>query len=215
MLFPLRHFLDPLRVDADGLVGITPAITPQLLLEAYQNGIFPWSDRPARWYSPDPRSIFELETLKLSRRLSRVVRQGKFRVSFDRAFTEVMWACGRHHWHSWLSPSMIAAYTEFHRMGYAHSVEVWSEESLVGGLYGVGMGNFFAGESMFFHRADASKVAFHYLVEKLRTLGVILFDSQVINPHTASLGAIEIERSEYLTRLRGALGSEPQIQVWA
>lgn len=214
MIFPLRHFLDPRAVDADGLVGITPSITPELLLEAYQNGIFPWSDRPARWYSPDPRSIFDLETLKLSRRLSRVVRQGQYQVSLDRAFSEVMWACGRHHWQSWLSPSMIAAYTEFHRMGYAHSVEVWFEGSLVGGLYGVGMGNFFAGESMFFHRTDASKVAFYHLVKKLRTLGVTLFDSQVINPHTASLGAIEIHRAEYLKRLQGALGGEPQSQVW-
>lgn len=214
MLLPLRHFLDPRVVDADGLVGITPAITPQLLLEAYQNGIFPWSDRPARWYSPDPRSVFELETLKLSRRLSRVVRQGQYQVSFDQAFSEVMGACGKHHWHSWLSPSMITAYTEFHRMGYAHSVEVWCEGVMVGGLYGVGMGSFFAGESMFFHRTDASKVAFYYLVEKLRTLGVRLFDSQVINPHTASLGAIEIRRTEYLKRLQDALGQEPHSQVW-
>lgn len=214
MVFPLRHFLDPRFVDADGLVGVTYAITPALLLEAYQNGIFPWSDRPARWYSPHPRSIFALPSLRVSRRLMRVVRQGRFQVSFDRAFGQVMWACAEHHALSWLSPSMIAAYTDFHHMGYAHSVEVWHEERLVGGLYGVGMGRFFAGESMFFHHKDASKVAFFYLVEKLRQLDIALFDSQVINPHTASLGAIEIARDEYLRRLQAVLQEGVAVQNW-
>lgn len=215
MRLPLRHFYDPRLADEEGLVGLTPAITPGLLLEAYQNGIFPWSDRPARWYSPDPRSIFDLETLKLSRRLVRVVRQGRFQVTFDRAFAQVMQACrAHHHRYSWLSPTMVAAYTHFHQLGYAHSVEVWFEEELVGGLYGVGMGKFFAGESMFFRHTDASKVAFYHLVVKLRQLGVQLFDSQVINSHTASLGAIEISREDYLKRLELALGVEPSVQVW-
>lgn len=214
MVSPLRHFLDPRYVDADGLVGITPAITPALLLEAYQNGIFPWSDRPARWYSPHPRSIFDLSTLRLPRRLLRTIRQERYQVSFDQAFTQVMWACAEHHALSWLSPSMIAAYTDFHRMGFAHSVEVWHEDRLVGGLYGVGMGRFFAGESMFFHRKDASKVAFFHLVEKLRALNIVLFDSQVINAHTASLGAIEIARVEYLHRLQAALQEGVFAQDW-
>ena len=214
MVSPLRHFLDPRYVDADGLVGITPAITPELLLEAYQNGIFPWSDRPARWYSPHPRSIFDLSALRMSRRLMRVVRQGRYQVSFDRAFAHVMWACAEHHALSWLSPPMIAAYTDFHHMGYAHSVEVWSEKRLVGGLYGVGMGRFFAGESMFFHCKDASKLAFFHLVDKLRQLDISLFDSQVINPHTASLGAVEIARDEYLRRLQVALEDGVSAQDW-
>ncbi len=214
MRLPLRHFLNPRMADSDGLVAVTHAITTDLLLEAYQNGIFPWSDRPAGWYSPDPRSIFELDTLTFSRRLRRVVRQGKYRVTFDRAFQAVMESCGYHHEQSWLSPSMVNAYTEFHRMGYAHSVEIWGEKYLVGGLYGVQVGKFFAGESMFFHETDASKVGFFHLVEKLRSLGVVLFDSQVINPHTASLGAIEIPRADYLARLEIAIGDGAPSIPW-
>ncbi len=214
MRLPLRHFLNPKLVDSDGLVAVTHAITTDLLLEAYQHGIFPWSDRPAGWFSPDPRSVFDLETLSFSRRLRRVVRQGRYQVTFDREFRRVMESCSFHHEQSWLSPSMIDAYTRFHQMGYAHSVEVWREELLVGGLYGVQVGKFFAGESMFFHETDASKVGFYYLVEKLRSQKIVLFDSQVINSHTARLGAIEISRVDYLERLKTALNDGQPAGLW-
>lgn len=201
-----KYFPDPRRAGPEGYLGKTPRITTELLLDAYTHGIFPWSDRPARWYSPDPRSIFDLQTFKLSKRLARVVRQGRFQVTFDRAFPHVMEACRRHHfWTSWISTPMIAAYHEFHKAGYAHSVEVWREGRLVGGLYGVQVGAFFAGESMFHRETDASKVAFAHLVDKLRSLGVVMLDSQVLNEHTASLGAIEIPREDYLQRLDAAM----------
>ena len=203
---PLRTFPNPRRAHPDGYVGSTPRITPELLLESYSHGIFPWSDRPARWFSPDPRSIFDLEALTIPRRLARLARGNTFQVTFDQAFSEVMAGCYQHHFRqAWISRSMIAAYQRFHQQGYAHSVEVWSQGCLVGGLYGVGIGAFFAGESMFHRQPNASKVAFAHLVDKLRSLGVVLFDSQVINDHTASLGAFEIRRADYLDRLEVAL----------
>lgn len=200
------YFGDPERAGPDGFLGKTPSITTELLLDAYSHGIFPWSDRPARWYSPDPRSIFDLTTLRIPRRLRRLARSDRFEVTFDRAFAEVMAGCLRHHfWTSWISPPMIESYCAFHRQGYAHSVEVWRDGRLVGGLYGVQIGAFYAGESMFHLEANASKVAFVHLVAKLRLLGVVLFDSQVLTEHTASLGAFEISRKDYLARLQRAL----------
>lgn len=212
---PLRHFVDPRLVGPDGLVGVTARITPELLLEAYSHGIFPWSDRPARWYCPDPRAIFDLETTRFSHRLERVVRQERFRVSFDQAFETVMASCWAHHRHqAWIAPSMLDPYRGFHDQGYAHSVEVWEDAELVGGLYGVQIRGFFAGESMFFRRKDASKVAFVMLVRKLQKLGVTLLDSQVLNPHTKSLGAFEVTRGEYLERLEQALLVDCHQQSW-
>ncbi len=200
------YFPDPRLAGPEGYLGSSARITPALLLDAYGHGIFPWSDWPARWYSPNPRAVFDLSTLALSRRLSRVVRQGRFQVTFDEAFSRVMIECMRHHARdSWISSPMVTAYHEFHQMGYAHSVEVWREDHLVGGLYGVQMGRFFAGESMFHREAEASKVGFAHLVDKLRSLGVMLFDSQVLSEHTASLGAFEISRDDYLRRLEMAL----------
>jgi leucyl/phenylalanyl-tRNA--protein transferase len=126
-----------------------------------------------------------------------------------------MLGCLHHHGRtSWISPSMVEAYCQFHRQGYAHSVEVWAERRLVGGLYGVQIGAFFAGESMFHRETDASKVAFFHLVQKLRALGVVLFDSQVLSEHTARLGAFEISRAEYLRRLSEALASDVHQARW-
>jgi leucyl/phenylalanyl-tRNA---protein transferase len=209
------YFPDPRLAGPEGYLGSSARITSDLLLDAYGHGIFPWSDWPARWYSPDPRAIFDLTALRFARRLARVVRQGRFQVTFDTAFSRVMLECMRHHSReSWISSPMVAAYSEFHRLGYAHSVEVWREDRLVGGLYGVQLGRFFAGESMFHREADASKVGFVYLVEKLRDLGVQLFDSQVLSEHTASLGAVEISRDDYLSRLDSALAEGPCPVDW-
>lgn len=215
MRYVSRYFGDPERAGSDGFLGKTPRITTELLLDAYSHGIFPWSDRPARWYSPDPRSIFDLTTLRIPRRLQRLARSDRFEVTFDLAFAEVMAGCLRHHfWTSWISPPMIETYCAFHRQGYAHSVEVWRDERLVGGLYGVQIGAFYAGESMFHLEANASKVAFAHLVAKLRLLGVVLFDSQVLTEHTASLGAFEISRRDYLARLQRAMALELPQTPW-
>lgn len=209
-----RFFIDPSQATSEGLVGITAEITPEHLLQAYRHGVFPWSDHPARWFSPDPRAVFELPKITFSRRLGRLLRQNQFQVTYDTAFRAVMESCSRHHWDAWISPSMIDAYCRFHRQGYAHSVEVWRSQRLVGGLYGVQIGAMFAGESMFHHESGASKVAFAHLVGKLRALGVVLLDAQVLSGFTASLGAHEIPREEFLDRLEKALAANDAAVKW-
>jgi leucyl/phenylalanyl-tRNA--protein transferase len=202
-------FLDPERADPEGLVGVGGDLSPARLLEAYARGIFPFYDdsMPILWWSPDPRAIFELDGLKVSRRLARTVRSGRFRVTVDRAFSDVVEGCARRRGSDgvWITHDMAAAYLRLHRLGHAHSVEVWQGDELAGGLYGVAIGGLFAGESMFSRVRDASKVALVFVADRLRRGGFQLFDVQFVNDHTRSLGAIEISRAEYLCRLRHAL----------
>ncbi len=208
---PSRFFLDPERADADGLVAIGGDLSPSLLLDAYRRGIFPWFDEesPILWWSPDPRAIFELDGMHVSRRLARTVRSGKFTATVDHAFTEVMRGCAHRPGDGvWITRDMIDAYTRLHEKGHAHSVEVWHDGQLAGGVYGVSVGGLFAGESMFTRVRDASKVALVHLMERLRQRGFQLFDVQFLNEHTARLGAIEIPRREYLARLRKAVACE-------
>jgi leucyl/phenylalanyl-tRNA--protein transferase len=208
---PRRLFLNPERADADGLVGVGGDLRPARLLEAYRRGIFPWfdDDSPILWWSPDPRAIFEMDGLHVSRRLARTVRSGRFAVTFDRVFTEVVRGCAHRPGEgSWITADMIDAYTRLHELGHAHSVEVWHEGQLAGGLYGVTVGGLFAGESMFTHVRDASKVALVHCMERLRQRGFQLFDVQFLNEHTSSLGAVEIPRREYLARLRKAVARD-------
>ncbi len=201
-------FPDPENADDDGLLAIGGDLRPETLLKAYRSGIFPWTVKPITWWSPDPRAIFEIHNFRLSRRMQRLFRSGRFSFTLDRCFTRVMEECaapapGRES--TWISPEFIAAYTRLHKMGYAHSAEVWFGEQLAGGIYGVSIGGFFAGESMFHTVSNASTMALAWLMEHLKKQGFILFDSQVISPHTASLGAVEICRKDYLSRLIPAL----------
>ncbi len=208
---PNRLFLDPERADADGLGGVGGDLRPARLLEAYGRGIFPWFDEttPILWWSPDPRAIFELDGLHVSRSLARTVRSGRFTVTVNQAFGRVIRGCAdRPGQGVWITPEMIDAYTALHRLGYAHSVEVWRDGELGGGVYGVAVGGLFAGESMFTRIRDGSKVALVHLVQRLRERGFQLFDVQFLNEHTAGLGAVEIPRSEYLARLRSAVACE-------
>jgi leucyl/phenylalanyl-tRNA--protein transferase len=204
----VSFFLDPEFADEEGLVAVGGDLSPDRLLEAYARGIFPFYDEslPILWWSPDPRAIIEIGGLHVSRRLARTVRSGKFQVTFDTAFREVMTRCAiRPNSGTWIMPEMIDAYCELHRMGYARSVEVWHEGMLAGGVYGVTIGAFFAAESMFTLVRDASKVALVHLMNRLQAREFQLFDIQYLNPHTASLGGIEIPRREYLRRLRRAV----------
>lgn len=187
-------------------------LTPEWLLDAYAHGIFPWpifdGTDVVVWWSPDPRAIFEIERFHVPRRLARTCKSEKFTVTCDRDFAGVIRGCatssGRRH-NTWLTPKMIEAYTELHRLGHAHSVEVWQCDELAGGVYGIALGGLFAGESMFHHVRDASKVALARLVPHLASRGYTLFDIQQCTPHTASLGATEIPRSDYLRRLADAV----------
>jgi leucyl/phenylalanyl-tRNA--protein transferase len=203
--------LFPELADENGLVAVGGDLRPERLLEAYCRGVFPWFDEtmPILWWSPDPRAIFELgdpDSFHVARRLRRTIRSGRFTVTVDRDFPGVIRGCAdRPGEGNWITPEMIAAYETLHRLGHAHSVEAWREQTLAGGVYGVAIRGFFAGESMFSRSRDASKVALAFLMERLRQRGVQLFDIQFLNPHTERLGAIEIARAEYLERLRSAL----------
>lgn len=204
----LGFTLDPEDADEDGLVGVGGVLHPDTLLEAYRRGIFPWFDEtlPILWWSPDPRAIFEIDRLHISRRLARTIRQGKFEITVNRAFRDVIKGCAdRPGLGIWITADMIEAYTCLHQLGHAHSVEVWHEGELAGGLYGVTVGGVFAGESMFTRVRDASKVALVHIMQRLRERGFQLFDVQFLNDHTERMGAIEIPRREYLRRLRRAL----------
>lgn len=188
-------------------------LQPRPLLSAYAQGIFPMAHENGAiyWYDPDPRAILPLEGFHVPSRLARTVRQETFEIRRDSAFREVMEACaapaaGREE--TWISPDIINAYTRLHNLGYAHSVESWQEGELVGGLYGVAINSFFAGESMFSRERDASKVALVHLVRHLRARGFLLLDIQFVTEHLRQFGAVEIPRSEYQERLWVALLKE-------
>jgi leucyl/phenylalanyl-tRNA--protein transferase len=201
-------WVPPELADEDGFVGSGGDLSPATLIRAYCDGVFPWFNEgdPILWWSPDPRTIIELDGLHVSRRLARTIRSGKFRVTIDTCFGTVMQLCGENRTEgTWITPQMLAAYTELHRLGFAHSVETWVGDQLAGGVYGVAIGGFFAAESMFYRVSDGSKVALAALVERLREQGFKLLDVQMKTPHTVRMGAIDIPRCLYLQRLRVAI----------
>ena len=194
-------FPDPNLSDDEGVLAIGGDLAPARLLYAYEHGIFPWYDEglPPMWWSPNPRTILDPEHLHVSRSMQRVLRSGRFQVTTDRAFRQVMVECGRERESgTWILPEMVDAYVELHTLGHAHSVEVWRDAQLVGGLYGVRSGALFAAESMFHRATDASKVALVSAVSSLFSAGFTLFDVQFLTPHLESLGAYEIPRVRYL-----------------
>lgn len=210
--------LDPSRPDApfppvelaeeepDGLLAIGGDLTPTRLLNAYRAGIFPWysEGQPLLWWSPDPRLVLYPEQIRVSRSLGKTLRNKPFTHTFDHAFEKVIQACAtirRNDQGTWITNDMTRAYNELHRLGRAHSVEVWQEGELVGGLYGITIGRAFFGESMFSYQRDASKVALVRLAQQLFGWGFRLIDCQVYTSHLASLGAVEISRSRFCREL--------------
>jgi leucyl/phenylalanyl-tRNA--protein transferase len=193
---------------ASGVVGVGGDLKPGTLIRAYSDGVFPWFNEgdPIMWWSPDPRGIFELEHFHIPRRLQQTLRQPRWTVTINQAFPQVIQACAQNRDDgTWITNDMIEAYTALHQIGVAHSVEVWTNAELVGGIYGIALGGFFAGESMFHRVRDASKVALVALRNRLVQRGFQLFDTQIVNDHTAQFGAIDIPRNVYLERLRKAL----------
>jgi leucyl/phenylalanyl-tRNA---protein transferase len=202
------RFPDPHQADKDGLVAIGGDLSVPRLLLAYRSGVFPWTDAPVTWWSPDPRAVLELDRLHVPRSLVRTLRHGGFEVTRDRAFLQVMEGCaepsvGRES--TWITPDFLEAYTRLHQAGHAHSFECWQDGWLAGGIYGVAVGGLFAGESMFHRVSDASKVALVHLVEHLRRQGFALCDIQMLTPVTTQLGGMNISRDEYLRRLASAI----------
>lgn len=192
--------------DPNGLLAVGGDLSPDRILSAYRQGIFPWFNPgdPILWWSPSPRTVIFPEHLHISKSLRKVIRSGTYRVSFDHCFTDVMRACAAPRAYAngtWISEEMIASYTELHKRGHAHSVEVWKtqgeNEELVGGLYGMALGKIFFGESMFSRADNASKVALAFLVDQLKVWDFKLIDCQVANDHLFSLGAVEIPREEF------------------
>ena len=201
-----KFFGDPLR-KMDDLVAIGGDFSSDRLLYANTHGILPWSQNPIRWYCLHPRAIFEIDGLHVSKTVRKKIRQQVYKVTFNQAFLEVMRGCAdRVNEITWITDGFIKGYTDLHKKGYAHSVEAWNEAGqLVGGAYGVAIGRFFAGESMFSKQSDAGKVALTYLFEALFRDGFTLFDTQQLNEVTWSLGAYEITKELYLDRLYKAV----------
>jgi leucyl/phenylalanyl-tRNA--protein transferase len=194
------------------------ALTVENLRAAYRAGVFPWPGRPGEpipWCSPDPRAVLIFAELTPGRTLEKILRRGDFSVSIDCAFDAVIAACaaaprpGQDG--TWIAPSIRAAYTALHREGHAHSVEVWRDGSLIGGLYGVDAGGLFCGESMFHHEANASKLAILHLAQHLSARGSTWMDIQQLTPHMARLGAREVPREIYLTQLTRELAANRKL----
>ena len=211
----------PEQARTDGLVAAGGAPTVERLLEAFRNGIFPWSETgcPVLWWSPDPRLVLDPAALRVSRSLRAVIRKKTFTTTFDTAFREVIRGCAaaprREGPGTWITPQIEAGYSALHGLGYAHSVEAWAKGELMGGLYGVFLGRCFFGESMFSRRPDASKVALAALAGELLRRDVHLIDCQVASAHLLGLGATEIPRAEFLRRLREALASPDDRGTWS
>ena len=229
---PIRlHWLDPRNPrqpfppaqlamrDPNGLLAIGGDLSPARLINAYAQGIFPWynPDEPILWWCPDPRAVLVPTQFHVSRSLARRERKRDFAVTLDRAFGAVLEACsaprtrGRG---TWLGAEMKLAYLELHRRGHAHSVELWHERQLVGGLYGVALGRVFYGESMFSRVDDGSKLAMHYLCRQLAAWDFALMDCQIASPHLATLGAVEMPRERFLAIVREGVAQNGPAQ-WA
>ena len=195
--------------EPNGLLCAGGDLSPQRLLLAYRQGIFPWycPGEPILWWSPDPRMVLIPSRLKISRSLRRTLRAGRYQIRLDSDFPAVIHACATTprdgQAGTWITAEMQAAYCTLHELGYAHSVETWIDNKLLGGLYGMAIGRMFYGESMFSHATDASKLALAHLARYLANKEFGLIDCQMNTPHLASLGACEIPRSEFIERLHG------------
>ena len=202
LLFP-----SPEQASAEGIVAVGGDLLPERVMLAYRKGIFPWfeSDDFLLWWSPDPRMVLFPDRLKISKSMRTVLRKKQFEVTFNKAFDQVVEACAKVKRFgqngTWITPGLMEVYSTLHTQGHAHSVEVWEEGSLVGGLYGIDLGTVFCGESMFSKSSNASKVALIFLVKELKKNKYELIDCQVPTQHLASMGAEPISRTEFLTFL--------------
>ena len=198
------QFPDPGGADPDGIVGLGADLEPETLVHAYRRGIFPWPHPgvPLPWFSPDPRGLLEPGGVRVTRSLRSRLRRCGWEATVDRAFGAVIGACARRDGEdTWITARMQDAYIRLHELGWAHSVEIWDGETLVGGLYGVQVGGVFTGESMFHKATDASKVALVELADRFTQAGGSLIDVQLVTEHLASMGACEVPRARFLRRL--------------
>lgn len=211
---PIHTALD----EPNGLLAAGGDLSPEMLLRAYRHGIFPWySDgQPILWWSPDPRCVIHRDHLHISRSLRKHQRRHAWQVTFDQCFEEVVKACAQRgpEEGTWITPEMHSAYCALHRLGHAHSIEVWDAGRLVGGLYGIAIQSCFFGESMFSRASNASKIAFWALCEQLHRWHYQLIDCQIENPHLMRLGAQTLPREEFSTLLQAGLNARPHHTEW-
>jgi leucyl/phenylalanyl-tRNA--protein transferase len=206
---------------SDGLLCIGGDLEPQRLVLAYKNGIFPWfsSNEPILWWSPDPRLVLYPKDIRVSRSLKKKIKKNIFEIRINTAFEQTIKACSQPRQNkeegTWLIDGMIEAYTDLHKMGFAHSVEAWFEGCLVGGLYGISIGRSFFGESMFSRKPDASKIALVALAKHLAAYHFDLIDCQVTTDHLLSMGATEIPRDNFLDTLSHSIDAKVPANVWA
>ena len=205
--------------EPDGLLAIGGDLTVERLMAAYRNGIFPWysDEQPVLWWSPDPRSVLMVDELHVSKSLNKTIRKNLFSVTMDHAFEEVIVHCAQPRKDSlgtWITDEMQQAYIRLHHAGYAHSVECWFQDKLVGGLYGVALGQVFFGESMFSTKTDASKVAFVSMVRQLQKWGFVLVDCQIKSEHLDRFGAISIPRKRFIEQLNTYCVKNTSVTSW-
>ena len=205
---------------SDGLLCIGGDLSSKRLLLAYENGIFPWfsENEPLLWWSPDPRLVLFPENIHISRSLKKKIKRAPFDIKIDNAFEETIRSCAlvrnRRDKGTWIIPEIVAAYTKLHRLGYAHSIEAWRDNKLVGGLYGVCIGGSFFGESMFFFESDASKIALVALANFLKNNNFDLIDCQVTTHHLFAMGAVEISRNSFLDIIRQSVKRVDIKKIW-
>ena len=220
---PPEAFPDVSRAlsDPDGLLAVGGDLSAARLLYAYRHGIFPWyhGEQPILWWSPDPRAVLFPREVHVSRSLRRRMTAGSYRLSFDTTFVEVMSACSgpranQPEGGTWITPAMQAAYVELHRLGHAHSVEIWMDGELAGGLYGIALGGVFFGESMFSRRTDASKLALVHLARQLDARCYALIDCQVHSDHLQRMGSVCIPRADFLSLLEEHCSGPKQAAPW-
>lgn len=215
------EFPDPNLADDEGLIAMGGELSPEFLLSAYLQGIFPWfcEDEPILWWSPNPRMVLLPGDFKFRKSLQQVINKGTFELRVDSAFREVITSCSKikrsHEDETWITKDIIEAYVKLHELGYAHSFESYFEGKLAGGLYGLSFGNCFFGESMFFTKTDASKVAFYHLVQFALKHQFTFIDAQQPTNHLASLGAKPIPRKDFLEMLQTASQKESLHGKWS
>jgi leucyl/phenylalanyl-tRNA--protein transferase len=203
----------------NGLLAFGDDLSPQRIIQAYQCGVFPWfSDgEPVMWWSPDPRAIINISQIKINKTLQKVLKRELFSVTLNKNFDQVIELCADAPFRkeeTWIVNPMLLAYKKLHRQGKAHSIEVWQNEELVGGLYGVAVNGYFSGESMFYRQSNASKIALVYLASLLRSIDVEFIDCQMLNPFLASMGCIEVSRQEFITLQIAAKNICPVVNFW-
>jgi leucyl/phenylalanyl-tRNA--protein transferase len=213
---PLEYALS----EPNGLLAIGGDLSQQRLIKAYEKGIFPWFSEqdPLLWWSPDPRAIIKIPDLNINRTLTKFLKKSPFTVTLNKNFNDVIAYCSDAPFRrdgTWILPEMLQAYKNLHQLGYAHSIEVWQEQTLVGGLYGVAINGFFSGESMFYLKSNASKVALVYLAKHLKSANINFIDCQLLNPFLESMGCKEVKRDDFVKLKDEAIKISLNNQFWS